>query len=64
MAQPIVWITQGLRALNDERGQNLVEFAMVAVFVAGMLVAGVGFADSDAMGLWHRLRDVMRDAIR
>lgn len=65
MAQHLLSIMQTLQLVGrDERGQNLAEFSMVTVFVAIMLLVGLGVLDSDAMPTLHKLRYVLINAVR
>ena len=58
------WITLWLQVLiDDERGQDVAEFAMVSVFIIVVLIAGLGVVDSDYMTLWHKLRQALSGII-
>ena len=57
-------ITLWLQALiDDERGQDVAEFAMVSAFVIVVLIAGLGVTDSNYTVLWYKLRHILAAAI-
>ena len=54
------WITLWAQMfIDDERGQDVAEFAMVSVFIIVVLIAGMGVMDSNYMDMWYKLRHIL-----